>query len=90
VPGRTAAGACHDGPVAEEHRYRISRAVHERWLTRLNRRTALVPSSALRCPPLLALSGKDGGDEFGVGMAAPLKVADNGINVKGHAAVGDG
>jgi len=27
------------GPVAEEIRYRLSQAVHERWLTPLNRRT---------------------------------------------------
>jgi hypothetical protein len=39
VRGRIVPRACHDGSMAKEHRYRISRAVHERWLTRLNRRT---------------------------------------------------
>ena len=36
------------------------------------------------------LSGEDGGDELGVGVASPVKVADDRIDVEGDAAVGDG
>ena len=39
---------------------------------------------------MLALSGEDGGDELGVGVASLPEVADNGIDVKGRTAVGDG
>ena len=40
-----------------------------------------------RRPYLLALSGEDGGDKLSVGMASPLKVTDDGIDVERHAAV---
>jgi len=37
-----------------------------------------------------ALAGEDGGDELRVGMASQTKIADNGIDVKMRAAMGDG
>ena len=37
----------------------------------------------------LALSGEDGGDELGVGVAALAEVAGDGLDVVRHAAVGD-
>jgi hypothetical protein len=36
---------------------------------------------------LLALPGENGGDELRVGMTSPPQVADDGIDVKRHAAV---
>ena len=36
------------------------------------------------------LSGEDGGDELGVGVASPAKIADDRTDVEGDTAMGDG
>ena len=47
-------------------------------------------STACVLPDLLAFSGQDGGDEGCVGVAAALKVADDGVRVEGDTSLGDG